>query len=77
MARWPAPQVIRATRGAIPWHRVVGAGGRIKLPGAPGMEQRLRLLNEGVAFRGRNIQMKLHEFRFGAKARRKSSRRNA
>jgi hypothetical protein len=30
------------------------------------MEQRLRLENEGVAFRGRRIHMRLHEFRFEA-----------
>src|SRR5271165_2758104 len=34
----------------LPWHRVLGAGGRIRLPGASGMEQRLRLEQEGVAF---------------------------
>ena len=55
---------LRAAHGAIPWHRVVGAGGHIKLRGAPGMEQRLRLENEGVVFRGRRIHMRLHEFRF-------------
>src|ERR1019366_897071 len=31
----------------LPWHRVLGAGGRIRLPGSPGMEQRLRLEQEG------------------------------
>ena len=57
---------LRAAHGAIPWHRVVGAGGHIKLRGAPAMEQRLRLENEGVAFRGRRIHMRAHEFRFEA-----------
>ena len=57
---------LRAAHGALPWHRVVGAGGHIKLRGAPAMEQRLRLENEGVTFRGRRIQMRLHEFRFEA-----------
>jgi methylated-DNA-protein-cysteine methyltransferase-like protein len=56
---------LRAAHGAIPWHRVVGSGGHIKLRGAPGLEQRLRLENEGVTFRGRRVQMRLHEFRFG------------
>lgn len=55
---------LRAAHGALPWHRVVGAGGHIKLRGAPAMEQRLRLENEGVVFRGRRIHMRLHEFRF-------------
>jgi len=58
---------LRAAHGAIPWHRVVGAGGEIKLRGAPGMEQKLRLLQEGVTFRGRRIRMSVHEFRFGSR----------
>ncbi len=61
---------LRAAHGAIPWHRVVGAGGEIKLRGHPGMEQRLRLESEGVTFRGRRIYMRVHEFRFAAVKRR-------
>lgn len=57
---------LRGAHGAIPWHRVVGAGGEIKLRGHPGMEQRLRLESEGVIFRGRRINMRVHEFRFEA-----------
>ena len=64
----------RAAHRAIPWHRVVGSGGHIKLPGAPGLEQRLRLENEGVKFRGRRIHMRLHEFKFGKAARAKTRR---
>jgi methylated-DNA-protein-cysteine methyltransferase-like protein len=39
----------------IPWHRVVGGGGRISLDGRPGGElQRRRLRKEGIRFvRGR------------------------
>jgi alkylated DNA nucleotide flippase Atl1 len=44
----------------LPWHRVVGAGGRIALPGAGGQEQRLRLELEGVSFRGGRVRMDLH-----------------
>ena len=63
---------LRAAHGSIPWHRVIGAGGAIKLRGHPGMEQRLRLESEGVTFRGRRINMRVHEFRFAdAKRRRK------
>jgi methylated-DNA-protein-cysteine methyltransferase related protein len=58
---------LRAAHGAIPWHRVVGSGGEIKLRGHPGMEQRLRLESEGVTFRGRRIHMRIHEFRFPPK----------
>jgi methylated-DNA-protein-cysteine methyltransferase-like protein len=52
-----------AARGA-PWHRVVGAGGKILLPGESGMEQRLRLVAEGVAFSGQRVLMTRHEYQF-------------
>jgi methylated-DNA-protein-cysteine methyltransferase-like protein len=58
-----ARQVVWALRSAngLPWHRVVGANGRILLPGEAGLEQRLRLQNEGVQFRGGVVDMQLHE----------------
>ncbi|MGP8077232.1 MAG: MGMT family protein [Thermoplasmata archaeon] len=46
----------------LPWHRVVGAGGRIALPGEEGQEQRLLLKMEGVAFRGNRVRMDLHNW---------------
>lgn len=48
----------------LPWQRVLGAGGEIKLRGDSAIEQRLRLESEGVAFRGRRVNMKQHEFKF-------------
>jgi methylated-DNA-protein-cysteine methyltransferase related protein len=48
----------------LPWQRVLGAGGEIKLRGDSAIEQRLRLEAEGVRFRGRRVDMKLCEFRF-------------
>jgi methylated-DNA-protein-cysteine methyltransferase-like protein len=64
-------QVVWALRGTgssgLPWHRVVGAGGKILLPGEAGMEQRLRLETEGVAFEGGRVRMKDHEFLFPRK----------
>ncbi len=48
----------------LPWQRVVGAGGRIKLPGEAGAEQRLRLQMEGVTFRGRRVDVALHRHVF-------------
>lgn len=48
----------------LPWHRVLGADGEIKLRGDSAIEQHLRLQAEGVAFRGRRVNMKLHEFKF-------------
>ena len=60
----------------LPWHRVVGAGGRILLPGESGMEQRMRLAAEGVAFRGERVWMAAHAFQFRRGGRRAMRRRN-
>lgn len=49
----------------LPWQRVLGAGGAIKLTGDSAVEQRLRLEAEGVRFRGRKVDMKASEWRFG------------
>jgi len=46
----------------LPWHRVVGAGGEIKLRFQAGAEQRLRLRMEGVTFRGKKVNLELHGF---------------
>jgi methylated-DNA-protein-cysteine methyltransferase related protein len=48
----------------LPWQRVLGAGGEIKLRGDSAIEQRLRLEAEGVRFRGRKVDMKQCEFKF-------------
>jgi methylated-DNA-protein-cysteine methyltransferase related protein len=48
----------------LPWQRVLGAGGEIKLRGDSAIEQRLRLEAEGVRFRGRKVDMKQCEFNF-------------
>lgn len=45
----------------LPWHRVVGAGGEIKLRGAAAREQRARLKLEGVRFRGERVDMERYE----------------
>ena len=45
----------------LPWQRIVGAGGEIKLRGEPAAEQRLRLQMEGVKFRGRRVDMDRYE----------------
>jgi methylated-DNA-protein-cysteine methyltransferase related protein len=65
----------------LPWQRVLGAGGEIKLRGDSGAEQRFRLQSEGVRFRGRRVDMKNCEWKSAlAKGRKtrpitKSSRR--
>jgi methylated-DNA-protein-cysteine methyltransferase-like protein len=55
--------VLRRSFG-LPWQRVLGAVGQIKLRGESGLEQRFRLQAEGVIFRGRRVDMKRHEFKF-------------
>lgn len=51
---------LRASKRPLPWHRVVGAGGKILLPGEPGQEQRLRLANERVKFKGNRVDLSRH-----------------
>ncbi|NYF50875.1 MGMT family protein [Tunturiibacter gelidoferens] len=45
----------------LPWQRIVGAGGEIKLKGDAAAEQRLRLSIEGVKFRGKRVNMEVYE----------------
>jgi methylated-DNA-protein-cysteine methyltransferase-like protein len=61
-----ARQVVWALRSAraLPWHRVLGSGGKICLPGESGFEQKMRLQGEGVAFRGERVRMDLHQHEF-------------
>ena len=61
---------LRKTDGILPWHRVLGAGGKIRLPREAGAEQRLRLESEGVAFKGGRVSMEQHEFRFRSRKKR-------
>ena len=46
----------------LPWHRVVGVGGEIKLRGAAAHEQRARLKLEGVQFHGKWVNMEHFEY---------------
>ena len=57
-------QLLRGAGGTLPWQRVVGAGGEIKLRFEAGMEQRTRLEMEGVRFRGKRVDMAEHQHRF-------------
>lgn len=56
-------RVLSGSRG-LPWHRVLGADGHIRVPGEWAAEQRLLLQFEGVRFRGRRVNMAEHEFKF-------------
>lgn len=50
--------------GQLPWQRVVGAGGEIKLRLEGALEQRLRLEMEGVTFRGKRVNLERHAYEF-------------
>ena len=50
--------------GSLPWQRVIGSGGEIKLPFEAGADQRIRLEMEGVKFRGRKVDLAAHQHIF-------------
>ena len=56
--------LLRRGHGSLPWQRVVGAGGHIKLKFEAGLEQRTRLEMEGVRFIGKHVNMAEHQHRF-------------
>ena len=57
-------QLLHKCGNSLPWQRVVGAGGAIKLKYEAGLEQRTRLTMEGVKFRGKCVDMAEHQHRF-------------
>jgi len=48
----------------LPWHRVLGRGGRILLPGEAGLQQRALLEVEEVCFKGDRVDTKRSGFSF-------------
>ena len=56
--------MLRKSHGTLPWQRVIGAGGEIKLRFEAGLEQRMRLEMEGVRFVGKRVNMAEHQHRF-------------
>ena len=57
-------QILRKCGDSLPWQRVVGAGGEIKLREEAGHEQRVRLTFEGVRFKGKRVDMAAHQHAF-------------
>lgn len=53
-----------STKHGVPWHRVLAAGGHIKLPGEAGLEQRLRLETEGAKFKGARVDLAASQHQF-------------
>jgi methylated-DNA-protein-cysteine methyltransferase-like protein len=56
--------LLRRGHGDLPWQRVIGAGGQIKLKYEAGLEQRMRLEMEGVRFVGKRVDLAAHQHRF-------------
>jgi len=57
-------QLLHREGSRLPWQRVVGGGGAIKLKYEAALEQRTRLEMEGVRFRGKRVDMAEHQYRF-------------
>jgi methylated-DNA-protein-cysteine methyltransferase-like protein len=54
-------QILSKCGDMLPWHRVLGSGGRIKTSGESALDQRMRLEMEGVRFRGSRVDMAAHK----------------
>lgn len=59
---------------ALPWHRVIGKGGKVLLRGDSGVEQMQRLEAEGVAVIGTRVDLRLYGYDF---SKRKAARGTA
>ncbi len=60
----------------VPWHRVVGRGGRVSLGSSPaGLEQRRRLRREGVRFVAGRVDLAQHGLERDGPGRRPSASR--
>ena len=57
-------QVLRKSGDELPWQRVLGAGGRVRLRGDAAFEQRTRLEMEGVRFLGKHVDLANHQWKF-------------
>ena len=58
-------QLLRLGPGdRLPWHRVLGAGGEIKLRYEAAADQRLRLRMEGITFSGKRVNLRMHQHVF-------------
>jgi methylated-DNA-protein-cysteine methyltransferase-like protein len=65
-ARWVGRTLSQLPEGStLPWHRVLGAGGRLSLPAGSlsGDEQRARLRAEGLTILNNRVDMQRHGWR--------------
>jgi methylated-DNA-protein-cysteine methyltransferase-like protein len=54
---------MRACPVGLPWHRVVGAGGKIRTPGEYAWIQRERLISEGIRFHRTGFSYDIYRWR--------------
>lgn len=54
----------RETLTTLPWQRILGSDGEIRLKGEFAQEQKLRLKMEGVIFEGSRLNMRVYEHAF-------------
>jgi methylated-DNA-protein-cysteine methyltransferase related protein len=54
----------KETLTTLPWQRILGSDGEIRLKGEFAEEQRIRLKLEGVNFEGRSLNMSVYEHIF-------------
>jgi methylated-DNA-protein-cysteine methyltransferase related protein len=66
-ARQVAWALRASNTGNLPWHRVIGSGGKILLPSEDGLHQQTLLQLEGIPFRGNRVNMRECEFHFRRK----------
>ncbi len=57
-------KILREAGERLPWHRVLGAQGDIRLKGEAALEQRRRLEMEGVRFKGKRVDLAEHKYLF-------------
>lgn len=65
-ARWVGRTLSQLPDGtSLPWHRVIGAGGKVSLPvgTASGDEQRARLRAEGILVQNNRVDIRRHGWR--------------
>ncbi|MCD5971781.1 MULTISPECIES: MGMT family protein [Pseudomonas] len=65
-ARWVGRTLSQLPDGtSLPWHRVIGAGGKVSLPvgTSSGDEQRARLRAEGIIVQNNRVDIRRHGWR--------------
>lgn len=65
-ARWVGRTLSQLPDGtSLPWHRVIGAGGKVSLPAGTvsGDEQRARLRAEGILVQNNRVDIRRHGWR--------------